>query len=84
VHASAFLTCKRLRALRTVVEVMSRFRRSGSAGDQGFAEFFESAFGTVARSVLLVVGDRETAYDITQDASIKGWRTGLGSEDSTS
>lgn len=49
------------------------FRRGGRSSDRDeFAELFAAQFEGVVRSLVIVVGDRETARDIAQDAFVKG------------
>jgi RNA polymerase sigma-70 factor (ECF subfamily) len=51
----------------------------GSADE--YAEFYLAQFGSVARTVYLIVGDREHAQDITQDAFVRlylHWSTVAG------
>ena len=51
---------------------MMAFRRGGRSSDRDdFAEFFAAKFEGVVRSLVLVVGDRETARDIAQEAFVK-------------
>jgi RNA polymerase sigma-70 factor (ECF subfamily) len=51
--------------------VIQGWRRGTPSEDEQFAEFFVSTFERVTRSVLVIVGDREAADEITQEAFVK-------------
>ena len=50
---------------------MGFWRGVGSADREQFEEFFESKFEGVVRSLVLVLGDWETARDIAQESFVK-------------
>jgi RNA polymerase sigma-70 factor, ECF subfamily len=45
----------------------------GERGDGSFEDFYERSFEAVARAVMLAVGDREDARDLTQEAFVRTW-----------
>ncbi len=47
------------------------WRRGTRSENEEFTEFFASTFARVARAVLVIVGDRAAAEEITQDAYVK-------------